>query len=116
MPLVNAERAWATAMEMKHQDEELAPKAKHYMTLKLRKAVKWAEELARVANARWVGAAQVLHRSFRCCCCSWLAATAPAGAAAAAAILCCWNALNLPIPPLSADRLTAGRFLHTAQV
>jgi len=52
VPLVNAERAWATAMEMKHQDEQLAPKAKHYMTLKLRKAVKWAEELARVANAR----------------------------------------------------------------
>lgn len=52
VPLVSAERAWATAMELKHQEGELSSKRKHYLGLKLQKAVKWADELTRVAGVR----------------------------------------------------------------
>jgi hypothetical protein len=39
-------------MELKHQEGELSSKRKHYLGLKLQKAVKWADELTRVAGVR----------------------------------------------------------------
>ncbi|KAK9814357.1 hypothetical protein WJX72_004470 [[Myrmecia] bisecta] len=53
IPLVNAERAWAYAMELKNQVEEKPdPRKRLHLIRRLAKAARWAGELARVAAQR----------------------------------------------------------------
>eukprot|EP00939_MAST-03C_sp_MAST-3C-sp1_P005281 g5281.t1 len=61
IPLVNAERAWAYAMESKEKAEDLKdeddedgmnPRKRHIMLRKLRKAVRWSSELSQLCAKR----------------------------------------------------------------
>ena len=55
IPLMNAERAWAHAMEIKKETENaknVLARTRHHMVKKLRKANKWAEEFAKVCSTR----------------------------------------------------------------
>lgn len=53
IPLFNAERAWAQAMELKKMvEEKMELKQRHHMVRRLAKAALWASQLARLASSK----------------------------------------------------------------
>ena len=84
IPLVQAERAWAYAMDLKSQLEEAAAGAqkRQHLVRRLAKAASHSAELVALTAARCDARTQVWKegsRCFCCCCC--------AGSAAAVAVL-----------------------------